>query len=92
MIAVAAIFADAGVQDHLTQPSRAGEQRRWEVRGGEQRFQIAGPGGIIMDAEAIEGDRGGRYQIAAESNRADEPVLDPHQRHARRARGLRHSG
>ena len=56
MVAVAAIFADAGVQDHLTQARRPRQQRRGEVGGGKQCLQIACPGGIVMDPQAVEGD------------------------------------
>lgn len=82
----AAIFADSGVDDRLAQPSGACEEDWWKVSLSEEQFEIARLARIIMDAAPVDRNRRGRYEVAAEPDRANESILDTHQWHIPRCR------
>src|SRR6202035_2317857 len=76
------VFGNAASDEPSDQIAGALDQGGIEFGYGEELLEIAAHARIEMHATAVEHQRGCRYEIGAEPDRADKPVLDPDQRDA----------
>src|SRR5665213_1741354 len=82
------VFGDAAGDEPIGQPPRPRHQRRVEIGLAQNAFEFALPTGIEMDAGIVDDDRYARQEIGAETDRANEPVLDADQGNAVRGGSL----